>query len=186
EREVPADAPTGRWQVEFRTDPGSREAVQGMALRIEEFLPERMKLELDSTAPRLAPGEPLRLQVSGAYLYGAPAAGNRFSATLAVAVEQHPVEALPEHFFGDPTVELPRQARDVVDAELDDEGRLQEDIELPDEARPLTPVAAIVTGSLYESGGRSVNRSLKRVMWPADALVGLRPLFDDAEGADAN
>lgn len=186
EREVPVDAPTGRWQVEFRTDPGSREAVQGMTLRIEEFLPERMKLELDSAAPRLAPGEPLRLQVNGAYLYGAPAAGNRFSATLAVAVEQHPVESLPEHFFGDPTVELPRDAREVIDAELDDEGRLQEDIALPDEARPVTPIAAMVTGSLYESGGRSVNRSLKRVLWPADALVGVRPLFAHEDGADAN
>src|SRR5690606_27095266 len=41
EKDVPADAPTGRWQVEFRTDPSSREAVQGMTLRIEEFLPER-------------------------------------------------------------------------------------------------------------------------------------------------
>ncbi|NLB59023.1 MAG: alpha-2-macroglobulin family protein, partial [Gammaproteobacteria bacterium] len=186
EREIPADAPTGRWQVEFRTDPGSREAVQGMTLRIEEFLPERMKLELDSTAQRLVPGEPLRLQVTGAYLYGAPAAGNRFSATLALSVDQHPVESLPDHFFGDPTVELPREARDVVDAELDEQGRLQQDIELPEEARPVTPIAAVVTGSLYESGGRSVNRSLKRVLWPADALVGLRPLFDDAEGAAAN
>ena len=186
EREVPADAPTGRWQVEFRTDPGSREAVQGMQLRIEEFLPERMKLELASAAPRLAPGEPLRLEVEGAYLYGAPAAGNRFTATLAVAVERHPVEALPDHFFGDPTLELPRDARDVIDAELDGSGRLAQDIPLPEEARPVTPIAAVVTGSLYESGGRSVNRSLKRVLWPADALVGVRPLFDPDEGAAAN
>src|SRR5690606_31733732 len=29
EREVPAEAPTGRWQLEFRTDPASREVVQG-------------------------------------------------------------------------------------------------------------------------------------------------------------
>src|SRR5699024_6650902 len=145
EREVPADAPTGRWQVEFRTDPGSREAVQGMQLRIEEFLPERMKLELASAAPRLAPGEPLRLEVEGAYLYGAPAAGNRFTAMLAVAVERHPVEALPDHFFGDPTLELPRDARDVIDAELDDSGRLAQDIPLPEEARPVTPIAAVVT-----------------------------------------
>ena len=49
-----------------------------------------------------------------------------------------------------------------------------------------TPVQAIVSASLFESGGRSVNRSLTRTLWPADALVGVRPLFDDAEGANAN
>jgi len=186
EREVPVDAPTGRWQVEFRTDPASREAVQGMALRIEEFLPERMKLELDAAPKTLRPGQPLKLQATGAYLYGAPAAGNRITARLTVAVEQHPLEDMPGWFFGDPTVALPREAKDVVEARLDDAGRLEQDIALPEEVKGDTPVSAVVGASLFESGGRSVSRSLKRVLWPADALVGVRPQFDDRDGADAN
>jgi uncharacterized protein YfaS (alpha-2-macroglobulin family) len=186
EREIPVDAPTGRWQLEFRTDPASREAVQGMALRIEEFLPERMKLELESGDAVLRPGRPLRLDVAGAYLYGAPAVGNRLTAKLAVMVEQHPLESMPGWFFGDPTVSLPKEVRDVIDAELDAQGRLSREIALPEEVKPVTPIAAIVTASLYESGGRSVNRSLRRVLWPADALVGIRPMFDDREGTDAN
>jgi uncharacterized protein YfaS (alpha-2-macroglobulin family) len=186
EKAIPAEAPTGRWQVEFRTDPGAKEAVQGMTLRIEEFLPERMKLDLDSADAVLKPRLPFKLRATGAYLYGAPAAGNRFAAKLAVAVEQHPLEQLPGYFFGDPTVELPKEAKDVVDAALDAQGKLQRDIPLPSEVKASTTVAAIVSGSLYESGGRSVNRSVKRVLWPANALVGVRPLFDDEEGSDAN
>jgi uncharacterized protein YfaS (alpha-2-macroglobulin family) len=185
EQAIPAEAPTGRWQVEFRTDPASAEAVQGMTLRIEEFLPERMKLDL-SAADTLKPGTPLTLKADAAYLYGAPADGNRFTARLAVAVEQHPLEKLPGWFFGDPTVELPKEAKDVVDATFDAKGHYQEDLALPDEVKPVTPVAAIVSGSVYETGGRTVNRTLRRVMWPADALVGVRPLFDDKEGSSAN
>lgn len=49
-----------------------------------------------------------------------------------------------------------------------------------------TRCKAIVAGSLFESGGRSVNRSVSRTLWPADVLVGVRPLFDDAEGANPN
>ena len=94
EKTIPAEAPTGKWQVEFRTDPASKEAVQGMTLRIEEFLPERMKLELAGADPVLHPGEPFRLRATGAYLYGAAAAGNRFTAKLAVIVDQHPLEQL--------------------------------------------------------------------------------------------
>ncbi|WP_036135337.1 alpha-2-macroglobulin family protein [Luteimonas mephitis] len=186
EKTIPVDAPTGRWRVEFRTDPASAEAVEGMTLRIEEFLPERMKLDLATADAALKPGQPFRLEATGAYLYGAPAADNRFSARLAVAVEQHPLEQLPGYFFGDPTVELPREAKDVIDAKLDARGRLAQDIPLPDEVKPVTPVAVVVSGSLYETGGRSVNRSLKRVMWPAEALVGVRPLFNDEDGADSN
>lgn len=186
EKTIPVEAPTGKWQVEFRTDPASKEAVQGMALRIEEFLPERMKLNLAGADPVLHPGEPFRLRATGAYLYGAPAAGNRFTAKLAVTVDQHPLEKAKGWFFGDPTVQLPREAKDVIDATLDAQGKLEQDIALPVEVKGNTPVKAIVSGSLYESGGRSVNRSVERVLWPADALVGVRPLFDDADGADSN
>ena len=182
---IPVDAATGRWRVEFRTDPASKDAVQGMTLRVEEFLPERMKLDL-TAQPVIRPGEPLRLQATGAYLYGAPAASNRFTAKLTVAVEQHPLEQLPGWFFGDPTVKLPKEAKDVIDAKLDANGKLQQDVALPAEAKPVSTIAAMVTGSVFETGGRSVNRSLKRVLWPADALVGVRPLFDDKDGSDAN
>jgi uncharacterized protein YfaS (alpha-2-macroglobulin family) len=185
EKLIPVEAPTGRWQVEFRTDPASAEAVQGMDLRIEEFLPERMKLDLAVTDPVLKPGQPFTLRAVGAYLYGAPASGNRFTAKMTVAVEQRPLENLPGYFFGDPTLELPKEARDIVEATLDDAGRLEQQVSLPDEAKPVTPIAAVVAGSLFETGGRSVNRTVKQVLWPADALVGLRPLFDHEDGADS-
>jgi alpha-2-macroglobulin len=186
EKLIPVEAPTGRWQVEFRTDPASSEAVQGMSLRIEEFLPERMKLDLATTDAVLKPGKPLQLEATGAYLYGAPAAGNRFTAKLAVAVEQHPLESMPGYFFGDPTMKLPKEANDAIDTTLDESGKLSQAITLPEEAKPTSPIAAIVSGSLFETGGRSVNRSIKRVLWPADALVGIRPMFDDKDGADSD
>ncbi|WP_368563698.1 alpha-2-macroglobulin [Pseudoxanthomonas sp. UTMC 1351] len=186
EQVIPQEAPTGRWQVEFRTDPASKDAVQGMTLRIEEFLPERMKLDLETPQKVLKPGEPFKLEAVAAYLYGAPASGNRFTAKLAVEVEQHPLEQLPGYFFGDPTLTLPKEAKDIIDASFNEKGRYSEDIALPAEAKPVSTIAAVVSGSVYETGGRTVNRTLKRVLWPADALVGVRPLFDDKDGADAN
>lgn len=63
-------------------------------------------------------------------------------------------------FFGDPTVELPKEAKDVLDAAADAQGELRQDIALPKEVKGNTPVKAIVSGSLYETGGRSVNRSV--------------------------
>src|SRR5690606_33720549 len=116
EKDVPTDAPTGRWQVEFRTDPSSRQAVQGMTLRIEDCRPGRMTLELRAAAAILTPGPRLRLQATGPYLYGAPASGNRFTARLAVMVEQHPLEGMPGWCFGDAPVQLPKEAKDIVDA----------------------------------------------------------------------
>jgi uncharacterized protein YfaS (alpha-2-macroglobulin family) len=188
EQELPAEAPTGSWKVEFRTDPAGKQAVQGMTLRIEEFLPERLKLDLSTPGqPALAPGQALKLQADGAYLYGAPAAGNRFTARMSLAVARSPVEGLPGYAFGDPTVELPGAPREVLDTQFDGKGQVQASLPLPEEAaKPATPVQVTVSASIHESGGRPVNRSLQRVLWPAPVLVGIRPLFDPQDGADAN
>src|SRR3546814_4448100 len=105
-------------------------------MRISDWSSDVCSSDLDAV---LEPGQPFRLEATGAYLYGAPAADNRFTARLAVAVEQHPLEKLPGYFFGDPTVDLPRDAKDVVDAKLDAKGKLVQDIPLPAEVKPVTP-----------------------------------------------
>ncbi|MBL8298951.1 MAG: alpha-2-macroglobulin family protein [Rhodanobacteraceae bacterium] len=183
---IPADAPTGRWQIEFRLDPAAKEANQALVLRVEEFLPERLKLDLGSSQERLRPGDKLALEVQGDYLYGAPAAGNRFSARLTVANDAHPLDTHKDFHFGDPTLDWPKEARDVLDEALDEQGKLRRDVDVLADLKIQAPVAILLSGSIYESGGRSVTRTLKRTAWPADALIGLRPLFDPKDGASAN
>ncbi|HEX6832380.1 MAG TPA: MG2 domain-containing protein, partial [Rudaea sp.] len=185
-RLIPADAPTGKWTVEFRVDPAAKDASQSYTFRVEEFLPERLKLDLKSEQETIKPGDPFKLAVQADYLYGAPAAGNRFTARLTLAPDQHPVDAHKDFFFGDPSLDLPKKADDVIDEKLDEAGELEQDVPILPDAKPTAPVAAVLSGSVYESGGRTVTRTLKRTVWPADALVGVRPLFDVKDGSNAN
>ena len=164
EKLIPQEAPTGRWQVQFRTAPGAAEVVQGMSLRIEEFLPERMKLDLASAQKTLKPGEALQLDVTAAYLYGAPASGNRFTARLGLIAEQHPVEKYPDHYFGDPTIALPKKTDDIVDSELDEQGRLKTPIELPTEVKGGAPVSA-ARWSTPSAPGPSPSARRPRTSW---------------------
>ena len=48
--ELPADAATGFWNLELRADPAAKVASTVMRFNVEEFLPERMKLDLVSKA----------------------------------------------------------------------------------------------------------------------------------------
>ena len=186
QREISADAPTGRWTLEYRLDPGVSEPVGRFAFRVEEFLPERLKLVLDSPAPRLKPGEPLPLTADADYLYGAPAAGNRLKVELLYRAAQHPIATMKEWFFGDPTVNLPKEPEVVLDGKLGNDGVLNRDVPVFGEAEPpKTPFEAIVSASVFESGGRAVRRTLARTVWPADALIGVRPLFDPEDGPNA-
>ncbi len=185
-RVIPQDAPTGRWQLALSTDPAESHPAHVFRFRVEEFLPERLKLDFDSPAARLAAGEPMPLRVRADYLYGAPAAGNRFTAKLAVANATEAVPALKGFVFGDALQSLPSAPEDVVDQVLDRDGTLETSVPVLAGVRLTGPVTVAVQGSVYETGGRAVSRNLVRTIWPADTLVGARPLFDLVEGAPYN
>lgn len=180
---IPEDAPTGLWQLEFRLDPASKESVQAFPFHVEEFLPERLKVDLSSAQKFLSPDQPLKLSVASSYLYGSPADGNRFTAKLLIKPEVHPLPSLPDTFFGNPLIDLPKKADDVVDAKLDAQGHMEQDITLPDDVKPVAPLTVTVSGSVYETGGRAVTRILNRVYWPNAQLVGVRPMFEPTQRA---
>ena len=69
--ELPADAATGSWNLELRADPAAKVASTVMRISVEEFLPERMKLDLATQAGTIAPEGGWQIDIAGSYLYGA-------------------------------------------------------------------------------------------------------------------
>ena len=61
---------------------------------VEEFLPERMKLELNAANENLDPEKKLPVQASGTYLYGAPAANNRLIGVAQFKRNSNPLETV--------------------------------------------------------------------------------------------
>jgi uncharacterized protein YfaS (alpha-2-macroglobulin family) len=175
---VPGDAQTGFWSLELRADPADRVPATVFRFGVEEFLPERMKLDLASKQAQLAAGTPYTIDVKGDYLYGAPAAGNRLLGVVAFERNRNPLAAkLPGFAFGDANEDGVRQRVEIPEEKLDDAGRAAVTVDLGPAEKRRSPFTVRTTLSLLESGGRPVVRSLERVWWPAPALVGVRPLF---------
>ncbi|MEC5396511.1 alpha-2-macroglobulin family protein [Uliginosibacterium sp. H1] len=175
---LPADAATGRWTLEAKADPAAKRADTVWSFQVEEFLPERMKLDLKSEDAPLADDGNFAVQVRGDYLYGAPAAGNRLLASLAVERATNPLpRQWPGFIFGDFADDSAKTRRDLDETTLDDEGRAEVDIPLG-LGKLQSPMKARASFSLLESGGRPVVRSLERAWWPAKTLIGIRPAFE--------
>jgi uncharacterized protein YfaS (alpha-2-macroglobulin family) len=175
---LPADAPTGSWVLELRADPAAKRPDTAWKFQVEEFLPERMKLDLSAGKPVLAAQEPFKVQVRGDYLYGAPAAGNRL--LVSSSIERHrfalPRE-LPGFMFGDFADDARKARKELPEQALDEQGRAE--VQLPaDVSGAKSPLLVRGSFSLLESGGRPVVRSIERSVWPASAMLAVRPLFD--------
>ncbi|MCB1931772.1 MAG: alpha-2-macroglobulin family protein [Candidatus Accumulibacter sp.] len=188
--DLPIDAATGSWQLELRADPAARIASTSMSFAVEEFLPERMKLELSTASERLGKDSlAWQVDVSGRYLYGAPAAGNSLVGVVTSERNRNPLSReLPGFVFGDANEDSVRARSELPALTMDEQGQAIVEVDLEAVVKRRSPFTVRTTLSLLESGGRPVIRSIERVFWPAPVLVGLRPMFVGAyarEGAPA-
>jgi uncharacterized protein YfaS (alpha-2-macroglobulin family) len=186
---LPVDAQTGKWLLELRVDPAAKVPDASWWFQVEEFLPERMKLNLESKQAVLAPSEPWQVDLQGDYLYGAPAAGNRVLASFQVKRDRYALaQQWPGFVFGDVADDALRHYEELPETTLDDKGfgQLVVNPQSAEDAR--SPVRVRLSVSLLESGGRPVVRAIERSVWPADKLIAVRPLFSNdvsLEGAPA-
>ncbi|VXC82762.1 conserved hypothetical protein [Pseudomonas sp. 8Z] len=171
------EAPTGRWQLLLDLGDGNPQVYEFL---VEDFLPERMALELNGQDRPIAPSAEARFSVTGRYLYGAPAAGNRLSGQLYVRPLREAVASLPGYQFGDITEADLTQELELAEQSLDDQGRAT----ITPENRwgdARSPLRLILQASLQESAGRPITRRVIQPVWPAERLPGVRGLFDGEE-----
>ncbi|HFK2924442.1 TPA: alpha-2-macroglobulin [Aeromonas hydrophila] len=164
---LPDDAPLGRWIINLKTAAGSRFEWPFL---VEEFLPERLKLQLgkgpDGEVTDLDAA--LTLPLQGDYLYGAPASATKAKAEVKISRATMPFTQWQEFTLGD--VLLAEQARDLEPLNLTLDAQGQGTFSLADEldgVRALGPLEVAYRVSLAEPGGRAVNRSRTQYGWPA-------------------
>ena len=184
--DLPKGAQTGIWWVEARTNPATDYANEFYQFHVEEFLPERMKLDLASDEKPLKSDTPFDIGIQGAYLYGAPASGNRLSTAVGISAVRSFKGEFSEYLFGLSADRTYKEYLNLEDIYLDQEGKGL--VIIKDKWKGLkSPVTVRARMSLYESGGRPVVRSISRTAWPSDIILGIRPGFgnpDDGSSAD--
>ncbi|MEH8260408.1 alpha-2-macroglobulin [Aeromonas veronii] len=164
---LPDDAPLGRWTINLKTAAGSRFEWPFL---VEEFLPERLKLQLgkgpDGEVTDLDAA--LTMPLQGDYLYGAPASATKAKAEVKISRATMPFTQWQEFTLGD--VLLAEQARDLepLNLTLNEQGlgtfSLADEL---DGVRALGPLEVAYRVSLSEPGGRAVNRNRTQYGWPA-------------------
>ncbi|WP_396019107.1 alpha2-macroglobulin, partial [Escherichia coli] len=168
-----SNAATGMWHI--RANTGDNQ-YRMWDFHVEDFMPERMALNLTGEKTPLTPKDEVKFSVVGYYLYGAPANGNTLQGQLFLRPLREAVSALPGFEFGDIAAENLSRTLDEVQLTLDDKGRGEVSTE-SQWKETHSPLQVIFQGSLLESGGRPVTRRAEQAIWPADALPGLRPQF---------
>src|SRR5215470_1191100 len=168
----------GRWQVDAYLDPKG-EPVGHAEFEVQDFVPQRLKLELTATTPAITPGEAIPVDIAARFLYGAPGADLRGEAEATLTVDPAPFASyrgwrfgLQEEKFKVEPIELPVDQTDAG-GHSKVGGRIEK---APDSTRPLK---ASIKVSIFEPGGRSTDTEISLPVRTKPLFIGLHERFRD-------
>ena len=176
------NAPSGTWQLEVFS-PESEQEIQWFDFLVEDFLPEKLRLEVEGGLDNIAlfsANQLPELQITGEYLYGAPAAGNKLDSTISITAWHQSLESLADYYFGLPDKKVSHTVFSQPQR-LNDEGKTVLKLTEQDFAwsKVSTPLKLSYSLSLFEQGGRAINRATSALYWPAKSFAGVKPGFDN-------
>jgi uncharacterized protein YfaS (alpha-2-macroglobulin family) len=171
--DLPQNAPTGEWKFRFDLGDGN---YRFYAFKVEDFLPEKMALEVNKSAEILPKTSDAVFDIYGKYLYGAPAGGNRLIGDLKIRPLRNPLKSLNGFYFGSLREGgLDKYIR-YVDTELNEEGKARV-IAQNSWDSINSPINIVFEASLMESGGRPVTRTFTQAVFPSMELPAIKPNF---------
>ncbi len=186
---LPKSSRRGRWSVGAYIDPKGG-PVGRAEFSVEDFVPEKLKVELTADQTLLRPGKPNRFTVQADFLYGAPAAGLTAEADMRVTVDAQPFPAFAAYTFG---LERERSKYEpplitLSAPDTDDKGKTQLEWAGDQVKDTALPLKALIQARVFEPGnGRATKTDKTLPLRTRDAYIGIRPRFDGRyaqEGTD--
>ncbi|WP_137389785.1 alpha-2-macroglobulin family protein [Rhodoligotrophos defluvii] len=174
---LPNDAMRGSWQVKAYVDPKAPALAQTTIL-VEDFIPDRLELELTGATTPLKPDESFPVDVAGRFLYGAPAAELSLEGDLTLK----PAAGLadyPGYSFGLADEKVEPVRRPLADLpKTDADGKATVDVTIGDLPTTTHLLQADVALRLREPGGRAIERIFSRPLQPETPVLGIKPRFE--------
>jgi uncharacterized protein YfaS (alpha-2-macroglobulin family) len=182
-----ASAPTGTWHVRAFTDP-KRPAVGETTFLVEDYVPDRIEFDLTSPSGTISKSNPATVNLSGRFLYGAPAAGLDLEGEMNIAVAAER-SGFAGYQFGlaDEDVQAVQQPLEDLPS-TDDAGKASFSAAIDKLPSSTHPLEAKITVRMTESGGRAVEHKITLPVTASGNMIGIKPLFVGrslADGASA-
>ncbi|HEV2563332.1 MAG TPA: alpha-2-macroglobulin [Rhizomicrobium sp.] len=178
-----ARAPHGRWQIAAYIDPKA-DPVGRVQFDVADFVPQRLKVTLTPEETVLHPNTDLHVRAESRFLYGAPAAGLSGEGETRIVSDATPFPDYAHYQFGrvddtfsDVTVSMTVPVTDAT-------GVTEATGSIGDLADTTLPLKAMVKISIHEPGGRTTDKSVEIPVRTRDAMIGIRPDFDDGSVAE--
>jgi uncharacterized protein YfaS (alpha-2-macroglobulin family) len=158
--------------------------IGSTAFHVEEFVPDRIKVEISPSERRgqSADGRSLKFDVSSAYLFGAPASSLAVETRVRLVPSVFGATGFEDFTFYSPSRKFDPRELTVDNGTLDDEGRKQYSIAIPEKQAVPSSLDAVITSRVSEQGGRGVAATTRVPVYPYPYFIGVRELPRESDG----
>ncbi|GAB7080454.1 alpha-2-macroglobulin family protein [Megalodesulfovibrio paquesii] len=171
--DIPPFALTGRYLAECQV---ADKVIGEYRYQVEEFLPDRIKVDIQAPEDEPKAGQPLRFTVDSRFFFGPPASGLPMEAVVRLKPASFSSKVFPGYLFANPDLKFADQEIFDKEATLDDEGRIAMETVIPDGVRPPAALQAEITARVRERGGRGVAARIVRTVHAYPRYVGVKQL----------
>ena len=168
---LPKTAPRGQWKARVELE-GGTEPVGSAGFAVEDFVPQRLGVEMKAEAdkPLIGAAEVRPVHINAHFLYGAIASGLNVTASARMKADANPFPAYKDYRFGNDVTPFAEKYIDLPAATTDGQGAALYPLAAAQAGDPDGPVTALLTSLVYDPGGRPVGES-------ATLRIRTRPLY---------
>lgn len=185
--EVPltTNAMTGTWQLTAHADPEGP-AVGTTSFLVEDFVPQRIEVELTARTETATAGEALPLDLSADFLYGAPAADLMLEGSVVIS-QTTSIDGFPGYNFGLASDRMTPERTPLEDLpRTDADGKAEIEVPIASAPDATGPLSARISVSVREPGGRQVADTLTLPVTTGKPMIGIRPGFEDMQAGEGS
>ncbi len=168
---IPSFARTGNHKLQLVI---AEAAVGTYAFQVEEFVPDRIKVEISTAAQDFRLGEELGFESAGTYLFGAPAAGLAAESRVSLRAAVFSSALHPGYVFRNASREFDEVEVFRERGVTDEGGKRAFTAMLPPGTKVPSSLEAVITSRIQEDGGRGVTATQYVRVHPYPYYVGLK------------
>lgn len=176
-------APRGRWEVIASLD--GNNAVGRVGFQVEDFVPQRLRVEARPAEPAIRVGEDFRIDVQADFLYGAPGADLRAEAEGRITVDPAPFANFTDYSFGLVSDAFRDDVLEIQPQQTNAQGRAQITGRIENPPETSRPLRAQINVAVIEPGGRAVREQVTMPIRTRPIMIGVRNATQDAGFAEA-
>ena len=173
EVEIPDYALTGRYTAYLKL-PGSTKILGECKFNIEEFMPDRLKVEIDLPDKRFSAKEIIPINIKTEHFFGAPALGREVETTCYLATADFKSNKYKNYVFKDSTREFSKKTLRLGVKYSDKKGEAGFELTIPEGTFPSSALSASISATAKELGGRAVTSRITRYVDPYPYYIGIK------------